>query len=123
MPALVPASVTASVAPVAPRADRSHRTLSSRGWVAPRSSPHARFGGIGTTTTRGNKNESSSRRRRRRASRLTCNAGGMMILVDQLKYAAAGGIGACISHSGAVPLDVVKTRVQLNPKKYSGTFF
>ena len=46
-----------------------------------------------------------------------------MILVDQLKYAAAGGIGACISHSGAVPLDVVKTRVQLNPKKYSGTFF
>jgi solute carrier family 25 phosphate transporter 3 len=47
----------------------------------------------------------------------------MMILVDQLKYAAAGGIGACISHSGAVPLDVVKTRVQLNPGKYAGTFF
>ena len=36
------------------------------------------------------------------------------------KYAAAGGIGACVSHAGAVPLDVIKTRVQLEPEKFSG---
>ena len=36
------------------------------------------------------------------------------------KYAAAGGIGACVSHAGAVPLDVIKTRVQLEPEKFAG---
>ena len=28
---------------------------------------------------------------------------------------AAGGVGACVSHAGAVPLDVVKTRIQNRP--------
>ena len=36
------------------------------------------------------------------------------------KYAAAGGVGACVSHAGAVPLDVVKTRVQQDPAKFAG---
>jgi solute carrier family 25 phosphate transporter 3 len=35
------------------------------------------------------------------------------------KYAAAGGVGACVSHAGAVPLDVVKTRVQQDPQKFA----
>ena len=36
------------------------------------------------------------------------------------KYAAAGGVGACVSHAGAVPLDVVKTRVQQDPARFAG---
>jgi solute carrier family 25 phosphate transporter 3 len=36
------------------------------------------------------------------------------------KYAAAGGVGACVSHAVAVPLDVVKTRVQQDPARFAG---
>ena len=37
-----------------------------------------------------------------------------------LKYSTAGAVGCIISHSGAVPLDVIKTRVQLDPEKFAG---
>ena len=29
-------------------------------------------------------------------------------------------MGACLSHVGGVPIDVVKTRIQQDPKRYSG---
>jgi len=37
-----------------------------------------------------------------------------------LKGAAAGGICCSITHGALTPVDVVKTRVQLDPQKYSG---
>jgi hypothetical protein len=43
-----------------------------------------------------------------------------------VKGALAGGIGTCITHGALTPVDVVKTRIQLEPLKYSkgmiGTF-
>lgn len=44
----------------------------------------------------------------------------MLDAATLLKYTAAGGVGSIISHSGAVPLDVIKTRVQLEPEKFAG---
>ena len=41
-------------------------------------------------------------------------------LAARLKCGAAGGVGACLSHVGGVPIDVVKTRIQQDPKRYSG---
>jgi len=35
-----------------------------------------------------------------------------------LSYFAAGGISAATSHGMTTPIDVVKTRMQINPKKY-----
>merc|ERR1711966_479916 len=37
-----------------------------------------------------------------------------------LKGAAAGGICCSITHGALTPVDVVKTRVQLDPTKYTG---
>ena len=37
-----------------------------------------------------------------------------------VKYFTAGGVGAMVSHAGAVPLDVVKTRVQQDPARFEG---
>ncbi|GAM27582.1 hypothetical protein SAMD00019534_107580 [Acytostelium subglobosum LB1] len=37
-----------------------------------------------------------------------------------LKYGMAGALGCSITHSAVVPLDVVKTRLQTNPAKYTG---
>eukprot|EP01133_Synstelium_polycarpum_P015945 gene15945-18957_t len=37
-----------------------------------------------------------------------------------LKYGMAGALCCSITHSAVVPLDVVKTRLQTNPAKYSG---
>jgi hypothetical protein len=46
--------------------------------------------------------------------------------VYYLKGALAGGIGTCITHGALTPVDVVKTRIQLEPLKYNkgmiGTF-
>ena len=39
----------------------------------------------------------------------------------RLKAGAAGGVGACLSHVGGVPFDVVKTRMQQEPEKWSGS--
>jgi solute carrier family 25 phosphate transporter 3 len=39
------------------------------------------------------------------------------------KYSAAGAVGCVISHGAAVPLDVIKTRVQLDPEKFAGQGF
>jgi len=51
--------------------------------------------------------------------RLRCDAA-LMPAVVLAKYAVSGGVGCCISHSGAVPLDVIKTRVQTNPERFQG---
>lgn len=37
------------------------------------------------------------------------------------RYFAAGGISAAISHGYTTPLDVIKTRMQTNPKDYNGS--
>jgi len=37
-----------------------------------------------------------------------------------MKYGMAGALGCSITHSAVVPLDVVKTRLQTNPAKYTG---
>ena len=58
-------------------------------------------------------------RHRRRGRRIGCSAS-LMTAGLLAKYAAAGGVGACVSHAGAVPLDVVKTRVQQDPAKFAG---
>lgn len=46
--------------------------------------------------------------------------------VYYLKSALAGGIGTSITHGAMTPVDVVKTRIQLDPVKYNrgmiGTF-
>lgn len=42
-----------------------------------------------------------------------------MTPVVYAKFFAAGGICCCVSHSVAVPLDVVKTRQQSDPARYS----
>ena len=55
----------------------------------------------------------------RRGRRAVCSAS-LMTAGLLAKYAAAGGVGACVSHAGAVPLDVVKTRVQQDPAKFAG---
>eukprot|EP01080_Neovahlkampfia_damariscottae_P002583 gene2583-3545_t len=41
-------------------------------------------------------------------------------LMHYIKGAAAGGICCSITHAGMCPVDVVKTRIQLDPVKYSG---
>ena len=43
-------------------------------------------------------------------------------LMYYLKGAAAGGICCSITHGALTPVDVVKTRVQLDPAKVSRTF-
>ena len=58
-------------------------------------------------------------RHARRGRRAVCSAS-LMTAGLLAKYAAAGGVGACVSHAGAVPLDVVKTRVQQDPAKFAG---
>ncbi|AGO11519.1 AaceriAER450Cp [[Ashbya] aceris (nom. inval.)] len=40
-------------------------------------------------------------------------------LSDYAKFALAGAIGCGVTHSAMVPIDVVKTRIQLEPLKYS----
>ena len=56
----------------------------------------------------------------RRGRRVGCSAS-LMTAGLLAKYAAAGGVGACVSHAGAVPLDVVKTRVQQqDPARFAG---
>ena len=56
--------------------------------------------------------------------RLRCEAAAalpeLMDLATVAKYSTAGAVGCIISHSGSVPLDVVKTRVQLDPEKFAG---
>ena len=42
-------------------------------------------------------------------------------LMYYLKGAAAGGICCSITHAALTPVDVVKTRVQLDPVKVSGS--
>ncbi|CAE8608751.1 unnamed protein product, partial [Polarella glacialis] len=34
------------------------------------------------------------------------------------KFLVCGGMGCCISHAAATPLDVVKTRLQSDPERY-----
>ena len=55
----------------------------------------------------------------RSSQKKQCHAS-LMTATLLAKYAAAGGVGACVSHAGAVPLDVVKTRVQQDPLKFAG---
>jgi len=62
------------------------------------------------------------RRRRGRGDAFRCSAAlpellGAAVIV---KYAAAGAVGSVVSHCGAVPLDVIKTRVQIDPEKFAG---
>lgn len=51
-----------------------------------------------------------------------CDAVGPAMLgaATVAKYSAAGAVGCVVSHCGAVPLDVVKTRVQCQPEKFAG---
>ena len=44
----------------------------------------------------------------------------MMAADTFVKYFTAGGVGAMVSHAGAVPLDVIKTRVQQDPARFEG---
>jgi len=39
-----------------------------------------------------------------------------------MRYALGGALGCSITHSAVVPLDVVKTRLQLYPERYKGMF-
>jgi len=39
--------------------------------------------------------------------------------LELLKIFFAGGTGCCLSHAAAIPFDVVKTRLQSNPLRYS----
>lgn len=41
-------------------------------------------------------------------------------LMYYIKAAFAGGICCSITHAALCPVDVVKTRIQLQPEKYSG---
>lgn len=43
---------------------------------------------------------------------------GMFSDPDSLRYFVAGGTCASVSHAAAVPIDVVKTRLQTSPEKY-----
>jgi hypothetical protein len=53
-----------------------------------------------------------------------CTGGGGGAKVYDLNYyvkaALAGGICCSITHAAVCPLDVVKTRIQLEPTKYTG---
>mmetsp|Transcript_58159 Transcript_58159/g.131784 ORF Transcript_58159/g.131784 Transcript_58159/m.131784 type:complete len:331 (-) Transcript_58159:312-1304(-) len=40
--------------------------------------------------------------------------------LDALRYAAAGAICASASHTGSVPIDVIKTKIQLEPARFAG---
>ena len=40
---------------------------------------------------------------------------------EAAKYFVAGGVCACVSHTGSVPLDVVKTRLQTEPGRDQGS--
>jgi len=55
-------------------------------------------------------------RRRRTTTTLTVRASAADEIVTILKYFSAGGIGCFVSHCLSVPLDVVKTKAQLNPE-------
>jgi len=43
-----------------------------------------------------------------------------MSMTEYWRYFFAGGLCACLSHSIATPVDVVKTRQQTDPEKYQG---
>ena len=51
-----------------------------------------------------------------RASLQELHNGEEEIVLAVLKYFSAGGIGCFASHCLSVPLDVIKTKVQLNPE-------
>jgi solute carrier family 25 phosphate transporter 3 len=55
-------------------------------------------------------------RRRRTTTTPTVRASAADEIVTILKYFSAGGIGCFVSHCLSVPLDVVKTKAQLNPE-------
>ena len=50
-------------------------------------------------------------------------SGGQYDLMYYLKGAAAGGICCSITHGALTPVDVVKTRVQLDPVKVSNSTY
>jgi solute carrier family 25 phosphate transporter 3 len=56
------------------------------------------------------------RRRKTTTTTLTVRASATDEIVTILKYFSAGGIGCFVSHCLSVPLDVVKTKAQLNPE-------
>jgi len=47
-------------------------------------------------------------------------SGAAMTMSDYWRYFFAGGVCACLSHSLATPVDVVKTRQQTDPEQYRG---
>ena len=55
----------------------------------------------------------------RRASKILATSGGTYDLTYYLKGAVAGGICCGVTHGGLCPVDVVKTRIQLQPEKYN----
>ncbi|ODV64484.1 Mir1p [Ascoidea rubescens DSM 1968] len=43
-------------------------------------------------------------------------------VLDYSKFALAGAIGCGVTHGSMTPIDVIKTRIQLEPTKYTGMF-
>ena len=62
------------------------------------------------------KKRNFTKTRTTRASLQELQQGEEKIVVAVLKYFSAGGIGCFASHCLSVPLDVIKTKVQLNPE-------